>query len=199
LGALEDEEMKVIVILIALLALGFGLPACSQMPDLEKVLPEEIATSLAEQGGVYVILALSITADQALAEQLSAAGIELFDPQGDNRYLAYIPARSVGTLATLLADESIRSVSLIEPATKIRGEFGDPEEAYPIIVHFYQAPTSEQVAQLGSAMTIWNTATGVMNFAEGQATGGQIEAIARLPFVKWVEAAVISTGGGGGE
>jgi hypothetical protein len=196
LGALEDEEMKVIAILIALLALGFGLLACSQMPDLEKGLPEEVATSLAEQGGVYVILTLSTTADQALAEQLSAAGIALFDPQGDNRYLAYIPARAVGTLATLLADESIRAVSLIEPATKIKGEFTDLEETYPIIVHFYQAPTSEQAVQLGSAMTIWNTASGVMNFAEGQATGAQIEAIARLPFVKWIEAAVISTGGG---
>lgn len=196
MGTLEDEEMKAIVMLITLLVLAFGLPACSQMPELESEFPDEVATSLAEHEGAYAVLTFSNTLDQALERQLTSVGIVLFDPQADNRYLAYVPARSMGTLAALLADGTIDAVNAIDPSTKIKGEFGDLEEAYPVVVHFYEAPTEEQVTQLGSVMTIWNTATGVMNFTEGQATGAQIEVIARLPFVKWVEPAVISTGGG---
>ncbi len=64
-----------------------------------------------------------------------------------------------------------------------------------MVVQFYAAPTEAQTAVLAESMTVTRTAVGVMNFAEGQATGEQVKQLAELPFVKSIAEAVVSTGG----
>lgn len=184
---------KIISIFLFLILLA----ACAPTADENNNLPAEVEEALGENEGAYVILTLATTLDASLAQQLENAGIVLYDPLGENRFQAYLPATAVATLTTLLTNQTITAVALIDPATKIKGDFPDPAAPYNVIVHFYAAPTEAETAVLASAMQVENVAEGVMNFAAGQATGAQIREIATLPFVRGIEAAVISTGGNG--
>ena len=189
--------MKPIILVFSLLSLiwlaGCGATAVTvnDLPDL----PDEVTAALAEQGGAYVILTFATTLDPALTERLAEAGILLFDPLGGNQFQAYLPATAAPTLDRLRADGVVTGVAAIDPASKIQGEFADAQEIYAIIVHLYAAPTADQTALLADYMVIEQTAVGVMNFMEGQAAAAQIQEMARLPFVKAIEEAVVSSGG----
>lgn len=204
--------MKTIVAILGALFVLLGLAACgptdvgptdiglagivaTAVPPNIPLLPDMMQQAMAEQDGTYVIITLAGTLDEALAGQLGAAGIRLFDPLGEYRFQAYVPQTAVPALAILQAEQTIVSVEAIDPATKIKGAFPDPTERYAIIVHFYAEPTEGETAVLSDLMLVERTAVGAMNFVEGQATGAQIEALSILPFVKGIEEAVISTGG----
>lgn len=187
--------MRIIPIIFSVLAFLVLLAACGPTADEVTTIPAEIEEVLLESDGAYVVLTLATTLDASLAQQLENAGIVLFDPLGENRFQAYLPATAVPSLTTLLTNQTIKGVALIDPATKIQGEFPDPAAPYDVIVHFYTAPSEAETAVLASTMQVENVAEGVMNFAAGQATGAQIREIATLPFVKGIEEAVLSTGG----
>jgi hypothetical protein len=189
--------MKTITITLSILMAIVWLVACGPTDAGPASLPEEVEKMLAEEGGAFVILTLADTLDASLQAQLDEAGIVLFDPLGANQYQAYLPQTAVPTLAALQANQNITSVAAIDPATKIKGSFTDPAKSYAIIVHFYKAPAEAETDVLANQMTVRDTAVGVMNFAEGEATANQIEAIANLSFVKGIEEAVVSTGGEG--
>jgi hypothetical protein len=187
--------MKIGTITLTIVVLMVLLAACGPTPAESPSLPEEVTAALAEQDGAYVILTLSNTLDAALVQRLAEAGILLFDPLGNNQFQAYLPATAVPALTALRTDGTVTGVMAIDPASKIRGEFSDAQETYAVIVHFYAAPTEGETAVITAQMQVEKTAVGVMNFVEGQATGAQIREMANLPFVKGIEAAVISTGG----
>jgi len=192
--ALEAQVMKRIVLLLSLFSLVW-LAGCGATAAEDGDLPDEVTAALAEQDGAYVVLTLANTLDASLAQRLEAAGILLFDPLGNNQFQAYLPATAVPALAALRADGTVTGVMAIDPASKIRGEFPDAQASYAVIVHFYAAPTAAETAVLAAQMEVEKTALGVMNFAEGHATGAQIREMVDLPFVKAIEEAVISTGG----
>jgi hypothetical protein len=188
--------MKTIPTILIILFSLMGLTACEPTavpPD--NTLPAAVQQALAEQDGAYVILTLAGMLDEALAGQLETAGIRLFDPLGEYRFQAYVPQTAVPALAAWQTDQTIVSVEAIDPASKINGVFTDPARRYAIVVHFYAEPAAGETAVLAEQMVVERTAVGVMNFAEGQATGAQIEALSTLPFVKGIEEAVVSTGG----
>jgi hypothetical protein len=209
--------MKTIVVILGMLFVLWGLAACgptdvgptsvsptsvglidieaTAVPPNTPFFPGMMQQAMAEQDGVFVILTLTKTLDEALAQQFEAAGIRLFDPLGDYRFQAYVPQTAVSTLALWQAERHIVSVEAIDPITKIKGSFIDPAEHYAIVVHFYTEPTEAETAVLASQMQVERTAVGVMNFVEGQATGAQIEGLSALPFVKAIEEAVVSSGG----
>lgn len=189
--------MKIIPRIFSVLAYLVLLTACGPTVAEINTIPVEVEEVLSESDGAYVILTLANTLDVTLGQQLENAGIVLFDPLGENRFQAYLPATAVSSLTALLANRTITGVALIDPATKIKGEFPDPAVPYEVIVHFYAAPTAAETAVLASFMAVEKIAEGVMNFAEGQATGAQIREIATLSFVKGIEATVVSTGGNG--
>jgi tRNA U55 pseudouridine synthase TruB len=81
-----------------------------------------------------------------------------------------LPPTAVSTLATLQANQTITGVAAIDPATKIKGAFTDAAKSYTVIVHFYAAPAEAEMAVLANQMAVRDTAVGVMNFAEGEAT-----------------------------
>jgi hypothetical protein len=187
--------MKIGTITLTIVVLMVLLAACGPTPAESPSLPEEVTAALAEQDGAYVVLTLANTLDASLAQRLEAAGILLFDPLGNNQFQAYLPATAVPALSALRADGTVTGVMAIDPASKIRGEFPDAQASYAVIVHFYATPTAAETAVLAAQMEVEKTALGVMNFAEGHATGAQIREMANLSFVKAIEAAVISTGG----
>lgn len=185
--------MKTIVTMLGVLLVIWGLAACR--PDPATILPDEVQQAMNTQEGAYVILTLADTVDEALADQLAAEGIILYDPLGEYRFQAYVPQTAVPALATRQANETIVGIEAIDPATKIKGTFADATAVYTIIVHFYTAPTAAETAVLSQFMQVEQTAVGVMNFVAGEASGAQIPAISALPFVKGIEEAVLSSGG----
>ncbi|MFO7538747.1 MAG: hypothetical protein R6X32_11925 [Chloroflexota bacterium] len=187
--------MKPITALLSILFALVWLTACGPTAVDQSYLPHEVATMLADQDGAYVILTLATTLDASLAQQFEEAGILLFDPLGDNRFQAYLPAAAVPALTTLHNDAAVVAVDPIDPAGKIKGTFADRQEPYAIVVHFYTAPSDAETAVLANQMQIDKTAVGPMNFVEGKATRSQIREIATLPFVKGIEEAVLSSGG----
>lgn len=185
--------MKQIGWLLAIFLLWGWLAGCT--PGQADTLPERVQGMINGRDGAYVIVTLPGTLDETIAQQLDAAGIVLFDPLGEYRFQAYVPAAAVPFLATLHTSNVILDVTSIDPTTKLRGEFADPQAAYAIVVHLYGAPTAMETTVLSDQMVVERTAVGVMNFVEGQATGAQIEQLVELPFVKRVEEAVVSSGG----
>ena len=180
---------------LSLLLVWIWLAGCG----VEEVgLARQVEELMGDDDGVYVVVTLAETLDEATVTQLAATGITLFDPLGGYRYEAYIPATAVSALTPLHHENLITAIVPIGPATKVKGAFPDPQESYAVIVHFYTAPTEAETAVLDSHMRVARTAIGVMNFVEGQAAGAEIPAISELPFVKGIEKAVLSTGGGSG-
>lgn len=187
--------MKSILIIISSLLLLALLAACASVNDAAAPLPPSVQTMMTENEGAYVLLTLAEAPDPALEIQLNEAGIRLFDPLGENRFQAYVPSTAVSTLSALQADDLILDVAAIEPASKIKGEIADPQAAYDVVVHFYEAPTESETAVLAEHMIVDRTAVGVMSFVEGRATGAQVKQLAELAFVKRIELAVVNTGG----
>ena len=151
------------------------------------LLPQEVATAMADHDGAYVVLTLPGTLDTEREQQLREAGIRLFDPLGENRFQAYVPQTAVSDLSALKSSDLIVDLSPIEPASKIKGKFRNLQQTYGIVVHFYEALTESETAVLSDHMIVDNTAVGAMNFIEGRATGEQIQQMSELPFVKLIE------------
>ncbi|MFO7683913.1 MAG: hypothetical protein R6X34_28105 [Chloroflexota bacterium] len=187
--------MKQIGLLLAVFLMGVWLVGC--MAGEADDLADRVQAMMDGDAGAYVVLTLPGTVDAALTQQLDAAGIVLFDPLGEYRYQAYVPLTAVPTLTALHDNNVIIDVTAIDPTTKIKGDFADAQAPYAIVVHFYTAPTESETAVLSDTMVVEQTAVGVMNFVEGQATGAQIKQLVELPFVKLVEEAVVSSGGDG--
>jgi hypothetical protein len=160
-----------------------------------KPVPPDVEALLAEEREAYVILTFDTTPDSSLEERLELAGIALCDPLGSHAYQAYLPASAVGALGELKAEERVTGVALIDPESKVRGDFDDPAATYDVVVHLYDAPTADETTALEEGLTILRTGEGVMHFVEGQATGAQIRALVALPFVKALEAAALYNGG----
>jgi hypothetical protein len=184
--------MRRINLFLSLLLVWMWLAGCGAE---EMGLAAQVEELMGDDDGVYVVVTLAETLDEATVGRLAAAGIALFDPLGGSRYEAYIPATAVSALTALHQDNIITSVASIDPATKIKGAFPDPQESYAIIVHFYVAPTEAETAVLATHMRVERTAVGVMNFVEGWAAGADIPSISQQPFVKGIEETVRSTGG----
>ena len=151
------------------------------------LLPQGVATAIAVDDGAYVVLTLPGTLGAEQKQQLREAGIQLFDPLGENRFQAYVPQTAVSDLSALKSSDLIVDLSPIEPASKIKGKFRNLQQTYGIVVHFYEALTESETAVLSDHMVVHNTAVGAMSFIEGQATGEQIQQMAELPFVKLIE------------
>ncbi len=171
------------------------LATCAPVSGDAESLPPQAQTATAADRGAYVVLTLPQTLTPALQGQLEAAGIRLFDPLGENRFQAYVPATAVSALTALQADNLISDVTGIDPASKIKGDFANGQQLYDVVVQFYETPTESETAVLADHMTVGRTAVGVMDFVEGQATGAQIKQLAELPFVKLIEPATRNTGG----
>ncbi|MCB8984660.1 MAG: hypothetical protein H6659_12600 [Ardenticatenaceae bacterium] len=187
--------MKSILTILSSLLLLAVLAACAPTNGAAGQLPPEVQTALPENEGAYVVLTLPETVTPELEGQLEAAGIRLFDPLGEHRYQAYVPQTAVTALSSLQADDLVQDVAIIDPASKIKGEFANARQTYRIVVQFYEEPTEEETAVLADHMNVGRTAEGVMNFVEGRATGAQIKQLAELPFVKLIEPATRNTGG----
>lgn len=180
---------------LALALLAMWATACAPTGNADELFLQEVQTMMGEADGAYVLLTLASTLTPDVEQRLVEAGIVLFDPLGENRFQAYVPQTAVATLTTLRDANVILDVTAIDPATKIKGAFANPQETYNVIVQFYAAPAENETAVLADHMIVNRTAVGAMNFVEGQATGAQIKQLADLPFVKLVEEAVVSSGG----
>lgn len=156
---------------------------------------------ISDNTGSYFLIQFKTTLNSSLRQQLADAGITLYDPLENNVYQAYIPIKALPLLEELLKRNEIISITTIPPQAKIKSPLNDPgqvnsSQSYHVTVQFFDAPSVAEKETLEKLMVVDEYAEGVMNFAQGHASGNDLRSIAELPFVKLIEEVVPASGGG---
>ena len=160
-----------------------------------------VSEQISNNAGTYFLIQFNTTLNSKLRQQLTEAGIILYDPLENNVYQAYIPIKAMSRLETLLKRNEIISITNIPLQGKIKSPLNDPDQvnlsqSYQVTVQFFDVPTTAEKETLEKIMVVDEYAEGVMNFAQGRASGNDLRSIAELPFVKLIEELVPASGGG---
>jgi hypothetical protein len=153
-------------------------------------------------GGYFLLQFNDIPLDQDTQSKLKASNIILFDYVPEVAYYAYVPPESLSTLEELWQIGVLSHVAPIPNSDKLENGLkeevqADPEQRLALIVQFFEEPSAIEQEMLEAWMEVTAYSFGPVNFAEGTVAAADIEKIASLPFVKWVEEQSVNQLGGG--
>jgi|GEM_PF-7130164 len=171
-------------------------PGTSQSPtEVAAVTPgiePWVRDQVNQTGGGYFLLQFNRSLDPGERARLSTSGIILQDYVPDNAYYAFLPASSLSVLEEMLEDDLLRHAgpipieAKVEPGLAAKVE-ADPGQELELVVLFFEELEAGEQQEVERYLTVRNYSFGPVDLAEGTARAADVDAIASLSFVKWVE------------
>lgn len=145
-----------------------------------------------QTGGGYFLLQFTRSLDPGKRAQLVASGIALYDYVPDHAYYAFLPGSALPVLEEMFEDGLLRHAgpipveAKVEPALSAKAE-ADPGQELELVVLFFEELEAGDKQELERYLAARDYSFGPVDLAEGTARAADVDSIASLPFVKWVE------------
>lgn len=171
-------------------------PGISQSPTIVETgtpgIDPWVRDRVSQTGGGYFLLQFNRSLDPGERARLSTSGIILHDYVPDHAYYAFLPASSLSVLEGMLENGLLRHAGPIPVEAKVAPGLAakveaDPGQELELLVLFFEELEAGERQEVEQVLTVRDYSFGPVDLAEGTARAADVDAIASLSFVKWVE------------
>ncbi len=163
-------------------------------PGIALAVSEQLATNL--QGSAaddnYYLIQFNYPFPIEARQRLEATGVVFYDNVGQTSFYAKVPAQAIETLQDLVAEGLVRHVGEIPLEAKVETDLiaetaMASSEEYNVTVLTFEEPTSAQLQDLESLLSVDYRSAGSIHILEGIVPSSAIQTLASLGYVRWVE------------